>query len=55
MELKGQLFHKKVRQGFIALAENEPEKYAIIDSTNPIDVVEDGVHALIQERFIGSI
>jgi len=55
MELKGQSFHKKVRKGFIALAENEPEKYAIIDSTAPIDAVEYGVHALIQERFIGSI
>ena len=54
MELKGQTFHKKVREGFLALAENEPEKYAVIDSTAPIDAVEEGVHALVQERFCSS-
>ncbi len=51
MEMKGDSFHQKVREGFLKLAENEPEKYAVIDSTASIEAVEGAVHTLVQERF----
>jgi dTMP kinase len=32
-------FHERVRAGFLALAADEPDRFRVIDSTRPIDVV----------------
>jgi len=55
MELKGQPFHQKVREGFISLAENEPEKYVLIDATASADTVEASVKKAISMHFDGLI
>ena len=34
MELKGQAFHKRVRQGYLDQAQAHPDRYAVIDATH---------------------
>lgn len=39
MESQGIVFHKKVRKGFLKLAEAEPERFYIIDGSQPIESI----------------
>jgi dTMP kinase len=36
-------FHRRVRDGFLALAKAEPERFAVVDATRPADEVFTGV------------
>ncbi len=48
MELKGQVYHQKVRQGFLDLAQNQ-ESFVVVDATRAIDTVhQDVIQGLIQ-------
>jgi len=42
MELKGQVYHQKVRQGFLNLAQAE-DHFAVVDATQPIEFVHEAV------------
>jgi dTMP kinase len=33
MEMKGEEFHRRVRQGYLAQASSEPERYAVVDAS----------------------
>ncbi|NQV34168.1 MAG: dTMP kinase, partial [Phycisphaeraceae bacterium] len=52
MELKGQTYHQKVRQGFLDLAETQ-DHFAVVDATQPVEVVHEavieGVKGLLSE------
>ena len=39
MELKGEEFHRRVRQGFLAQAQNQPDRYVVIDASGDPDAV----------------
>jgi dTMP kinase len=39
MELKGIEFHRRVRQGYLAQAQNQPDKYLVIDASADADTV----------------
>ncbi|PTX55211.1 dTMP kinase [Melghirimyces profundicolus] len=41
MELKGKEFHRKVREGFIRLAEEEPERFCLVNAALSPDEVSD--------------
>jgi dTMP kinase len=43
-------FHDTVRAGFLALAERDAGRYAVIDATVPIDVIHDQVLCAVAER-----
>lgn len=45
-------FHERVRAAFLAFAEHEPQRYAVIDATRPSDEVQRQVMAAI-ERCLG--
>ncbi|CAN5498829.1 dTMP kinase [soil metagenome] len=44
-------FHQRVRDGFLALAAAEPERFAVIDATQPIGAVTAGVVATLDSRL----
>lgn len=46
LEAEHETFHRAVRQGFRSLAEAEPERFLVLDATQPIDVL----HATIRAR-----
>ena len=50
MELQGDSFHEKVRQGFLAEAEKQPEHIIVIDASQDIDAVHHAVRSAV-ERF----
>lgn len=39
MELKGVEFHRRVRQGFLAQAQNEPDRFLVVDASAEADMV----------------
>jgi dTMP kinase len=51
MERKGAEFHRRVRRGFLAQAESEPEKYLVVDGTRSADAVTRAMMEGISGRF----
>lgn len=50
-ESKGQAFHERLREGFLAIAKAEPERCAVIDATGPLNAVEERVWAAVEARL----
>jgi dTMP kinase len=46
-------FHKRVRQGYQELAQQEPERWTIIDASQPYEVVQDQIRQVILDRLPG--
>lgn len=46
-------FHRRVRDGFLALAAESPERYVVIDSTETADVVATAINTAA-DRLVGS-
>ena len=40
-------FHTRVRQGFLALAEAQPERFVVLDATRPADELEEQIWGLV--------
>lgn len=45
-------FHKRVRQGFLTLANNAPERYEVMDGTQPINTITTEIQRIVMERFL---
>jgi dTMP kinase len=50
-ESKGLTFHERLREGFLAIAEAEPDRCALIDATGSIEAVEAKVWAAVGARL----
>ena len=50
-ESKGQAFHERLREGFLAIARDEPARCAVIDAAGSPDEVAARVWAAVQERL----
>jgi dTMP kinase len=50
-ELESLLFHRKVRDGYLKLAAQEPERFAVIDGAGGIDETEAAVAAAVLDRL----
>lgn len=50
-ELLGTAFHQKLRDAFLRIAKNEPQRCVLIGASPPPDVVADAVHAAIAARL----
>ena len=50
-ESKGQAFHERLREGFLAIARAEPARCAVIDAAGSLDEVEARVWAAVQDRL----
>jgi dTMP kinase len=50
-ERLGRDFHQRLRDGFLAIAETEPRRYAVIDASGPVDAVQRGIVAAIATRL----
>ena len=44
-------FHRRVRQGFLAIASAEPERIAVVDATGAVEAVRASIAALVDERL----
>ncbi len=50
-EAKGADFHKRLREGFLAIARVEADRCALIDANQPIDAVEAAIWAAVETRL----
>lgn len=50
-ESKGLAFHERLRAGFLAIAQAEPKRCAVIDATGTVEAVEARVWAAVRERL----
>jgi dTMP kinase len=50
-ERMGQAFHEKLQAGFLAIAQEAPERCTVIDATRSIEVVAADVRAAVSKRF----
>ena len=46
-EKKGLAFHRKLREGFLAIAAQDPERCRVIDSSRPYDAVAHDIWRLV--------
>ena len=44
-------FHQRVRQGYLELAQQEPDRWAVIDASQPKDCVQDQIRQVILDRL----
>jgi len=44
-------FHRRVRQGYLELAQAEPERWVIIDAGRPLDAVQADMRKVVLERL----
>jgi dTMP kinase len=54
-ELESLAFHERVRQGYLALAQQEPERFSIIPAKGDIDQVSKTVWQEIDQRFASGL
>ncbi|MCH7572874.1 MAG: dTMP kinase [Planctomycetes bacterium] len=51
MELKGEVFHRRVREGFLHQAENSPDTYLVIDASSDEDAVYQALLSGMESKF----
>ena len=51
IETAGEDFHRRVRDGYLALAKAEPDRWAVIDGSRSIDEVAAAVTAVVEQRL----
>ena len=49
LEAAGDVFHQRVRQHFLALAEREPERYLVVDARRPRGDIAGDIRARVEE------
>jgi dTMP kinase len=50
-EAKGEAFHRRLREGFLAIARVESDRCAVIDATQPLESVEAAIWAQVEARL----
>jgi dTMP kinase len=51
LDLEGDLFHHKVRKGYLRIARQEPRRVRIINGTMPPDMVALAIRRIVEERL----
>ena len=44
-------FHRRLREGYLELARLEPERFAVVDATAPVEEVSAAVRRAVEERL----
>jgi dTMP kinase len=44
-------FHERARQGYLSLAEAEPDRWVVVDADRNVDVIRAEIQALVDDRF----
>jgi dTMP kinase len=53
LEGAGAAFHQRVRAGYLALADAEPDRWVVVDGDGPVDEVASAIAKVVDERFGG--
>lgn len=52
IETQGYPFYRRVREGYLALAEEHPERYCLLNANLPVGDVHRGILGALKERFV---
>ena len=44
-------FHERIRLGFLALVDQEPDRWRVVDATRSIDAICDDIWNAVQDRL----
>ena len=44
-------FHRRLRDGYLQLAREEPKRFAVVDAAKPVPAVTAEIRAIVEERF----
>lgn len=51
LEAEKTAFHERVRSAFLALADAEPDRFLVVDATQPIDTIAEAIRERVAERL----
>jgi dTMP kinase len=51
LDAKEAAFHRRVRDGYLKMAADEPERWAVVDASLPIEQVQEEVRAIVSRRL----
>lgn len=54
-EAEGVAFQRRVRDGFLKLAEADPERYRVVDSEGPVEATQEQVRRIVEEQLGGYV
>jgi dTMP kinase len=46
-------FHRRVRQGYLRLAEEEPDRWLIVDARQPVEAIQGQIRQAVLSRLAG--
>jgi dTMP kinase len=52
-ERKGIPFHRKLREGFLAIARKEPQRCIVVDASQPVETVWADILSVVKDRNLG--
>ncbi|WP_150275661.1 dTMP kinase [Paenibacillus tepidiphilus] len=55
LDLESLAFHRKVREGYLAIAAEEPQRVVVLDANRPLESVEQDVLQVLKDRFLKDI
>ena len=53
LDHKDQEYHARVREGFLKMANEEPQRWMVIDGTRPVDEVQREIRSRLEKRLEG--
>ena len=53
LDLKDQVYHARVREGFLIMAHAEPQRWIVIDGTQSVDVVQEEIRNKLEHKLEG--
>lgn len=53
LDLKDQVYHSRVREGFLKMAQEEPRRWIVIDGTRSVDEVQEEIRAKLEQKLEG--
>ena len=53
LDLKDEVYHTRVRQGFLKMAQAEPQRWIVIDGTRSVDEVQEEIRKKLEQKLEG--
>jgi dTMP kinase len=52
MEQMGTDYHEQVRQGFLTHARTDPQRFVVLDASQPRDIVAENIYKMVMAKML---